>query len=260
MNASGGGTGSGAGSGADGAAAKPSHIAIIMDGNGRWAKRRGMPRTFGHREGSETLKRITRYCKNIGIEYLTVFALSTENWNRPPDEVRGIIRLLRHYISTFDSDPERDRIRVRFIGDIGRLDREIRRDFKSIEERTKDNRDAITLTIAFNYGGRNEIVRAARKAADMAARGELKPGDLDESMFAGLLDTCGAPDPDLLIRTGAESRISNFMLWQSAYAEFWFTDTLWPDFRESDIDAAITAYGARRRRYGKLAPEEVNGS
>ena len=236
----------------------PTHIAIIMDGNGRWAKQRGLPRTLGHREGAETLKRITRYCKNIGIEYLTVFALSTENRNRPGDEVQGIIRLLKHYIDTFDSDPERDKIRVRFIGDAAGLGESVADDFASIVARTKDNRDAITLIIAFNYGGRDDIVRAAKKAAAMAARGELSPETLDEKAFAGFLDTGGLPDPDLLIRTGAETRISNFLLWQSAYTELWFADTLWPDFRESDIDAAIIAFNARRRRFGGLAPEGVN--
>ena len=233
----------------------PAHIAIIMDGNGRWARRRGIPRTLGHREGAETLKRITRYCKNIGIAYLTVYAFSTENWNRPDDEVFGIIRLLRHYIKTFDSDPERDQIRVNFIGDSSKLDPDVRKDFISITERTKNNSDAITLTIAFNYGGRDEIVRAARKAALLAAGGRLDPAELDEAAFAGLLDTCNMPDPDLLIRSGAESRISNFLLWQSAYSELVFTDKLWPDFSENDIDAAVQAYAARQRRFGKLAPD-----
>jgi len=231
--------------------APPSHIAIIMDGNGRWAKRRGFPRTLGHREGAETLKAITRYCRNIGVEYLTVFALSTENWNRPYDEITGIIRLLRHYINTFDSDPERDLIRVRFIGDAGRLDGDVQRDFSSITERTRDNAGAINLTIAFNYGGRDELVRAARKAAALAADGLIKPGDIDEKTFSGMLDTADLPDPDLLIRTGAESRISNFMLWQAAYAELWFTDVLWPDFVEADIDAAVAFYRSRERRFGR---------
>jgi len=236
---------------ADGAVI-PAHIAIIMDGNGRWAKRRGFPRTLGHREGAETLKRVARYCRNIGVDYLTVFALSTENLNRPGEEVTGIIRLLRHYIGTFDKDPERDRLRVRFIGDLDCLDADVRRDFASIAERTKDNPDALVLTIAFNYGGRDEIVRTARKIAEFAARGKLEPGEIDEGMFAAMLDTGGVPDPDLLIRAGAELRISNFMLWQSAYSELWFTDTLWPDFGEGDIDAAIQAYRNRKRRYGNV--------
>jgi len=233
----------------------PGHIAVIMDGNGRWAKRRGVPRTLGHREGAETLKKITRYCKNIGVGYLTVYAFSTENWKRPGDEVAGIIRLLRFYINTFDKDPERDKIRVRFIGDIGKLDEDVKRDFASIVTRTRDNRDAITLTIAFNYGGRDEIVRAARAAAGLAAEGRLAPGDIDENVFADLLDTGGIPDPDLLIRTGAETRISNFLLWQAAYAELLFTDTLWPDFDEKDIDEAIRVYNGRQRRFGAVPPE-----
>jgi len=239
----------------DGGAGLPAHIAIIMDGNGRWARRRGMPRAAGHREGAETLKKITRYCKNIGIAYLTVYALSTENLNRPADEVSGIIRLLRHYIRTFDRDPERDRIRVRFIGDADRLGDEIKRDFSSIIQRTENNADAINLTIAFNYGGRDEIVRAARKAAALAARGELDPELISEGMFSAMLDTAGLPDPDLLIRSGAELRVSNFLLWQAAYSELWFTDTLWPDFGESDVDAAIEAYRGRKRRFGAAGPE-----
>jgi len=226
-----------------------------MDGNGRWAVRRGLPRTLGHREGAETLKNIARHCRNIGVEYLTVYALSTENWKRPRDEIRGIIRLLRHYIGTFDKDPERDRIRVRFIGDIGALDENVRRDFASIVERTRDNPDALTLTIAFNYGGRDEIVRAARQAARLAGSGKITPDEIDENMFSGLLDTGGVPDPDLLIRAGAESRISNFLLWQVAYAELWFTDTLWLDFSEKDIDEVIRAYGGRNRRFGTVSPE-----
>ena len=233
----------------------PAHIAIIMDGNGRWAKQRGVPRTIGHREGAETLKKITRYCKDVGIEYLTVYAFSTENWKRPREEVSGIIRLLRHYIGTFDKDPENNKIRVKFIGDVEALDEDVRRDFASICERTKDNRDAITLTIAYNYGGRDEIVRAARKAAAMAAEGALSPESIDEAMFAGLLDTSGLPEPDLLIRAGAEMRISNFLIWEAAYSELWFTDTLWPDFNADEIDAAIRSYGARQRRFGAVSPE-----
>jgi undecaprenyl diphosphate synthase len=239
----------------DGARAAPRHIAIIMDGNGRWAKKRGMPRTYGHRAGAETLKRITAYCKKIGVEYLTVYAFSTENRHRPSDEVSSIKSLLRQYVRTFDRDPDRDRIRVRFIGDIGGLEPEIIGDFKSIEERTKDNRDAITIIIAFNYGGRDEIVRAARKAAALASSGDLSPDALDEGAFSRLLDTGGLPDPDLLIRSGAETRISNFLIWQAAYAELWFTDTLWPDFGENDIDMAVRSFHSRQRRYGKISPE-----
>jgi undecaprenyl diphosphate synthase len=229
-----------------------------MDGNGRWAQKRGLPRAAGHREGAETLKRVTRYCKSIGIGYLTVYALSTENLNRPADEVSGIVRLLRHYIRTFDRDPERDMIRVRFIGDADKFGKDIKRDFLSIAKRTENNMDAINLTIAFNYGGRDEITRAARKAASLAARGGLDPESITEGYVSSLLDTAGMPDPDLLIRAGAEFRISNFLLWQAAYSEFWFTDTLWPDFGESDIDAALDAYRGRLRRFGKSDPEGGN--
>ena len=232
----------------------PAHIAIIMDGNGRWAKKRGLPRTLGHREGAETLKRISRYCNNIGISYLTVYAFSTENWKRPAEEVSGIVRLLRHYIGTFDSDPERDRLRIRFIGDIESLEGDIKKDFASITERTKDNMNALTLTIAYNYGGRDEIIRAVKKAAVLAVNGRLESERLSEADFSGMLDTAGLPDPDLIIRSGGESRISNFLLWQSAYSELWFTDTLWPDFNERDIDDAIVAYRGRQRRYGGARP------
>jgi len=235
--------------------AVPRHVAIIMDGNGRWAKRRGLPRTYGHREGAETLKRITRHCKKIGVEYLTVYAFSTENRNRPQDEITAITNLLRKYINSFDSDPERDNIRVRFIGDIDRLAPEIVRDFRSITERTRHNADAITIVIAFNYGGRDEIVRAARKAAELAAEGKLRPSDLDERSFSRLLDTEGLPEPDLLIRAGAETRLSNFLIWQSAYSELWFTDVLWPDFDEEEIDRAVRWYRGRQRKFGRVSPE-----
>ncbi|MDR3121816.1 MAG: di-trans,poly-cis-decaprenylcistransferase [Clostridiales bacterium] len=233
----------------------PVHIAIIMDGNGRWAKRRALPRTLGHREGAETLKRITRYCKDIGVQYLTVYAFSTENWRRSRDEVTGIIQLLRYYIGTFDTDPERGSIRFRFVGNLEALDAGLRADFAAITEKTRGNRDAITLTIAFNYGGRDEILRAAKKAAELAARGELDPGALDETVFSGMLDMGGIPDPDLLIRSGSERRISNFLLWELAYAELWFTDVLWPDFKGGDIDLAIADYQKRQRRFGAVVEE-----
>ena len=232
--------------------AMPNHVAIIMDGNGRWAQKKALPRTVGHKEGAETLKRITRYCKNIGIRYLTVYAFSTENWKRPQDEVSGILRLLRHYIDTFDSDPENNRIRMRFIGDIEALDEELQNSFRQISERTKDNEDAITLTIAFNYGGRNEIVKAAQKAVLHVKSGELEPEQLTEDRFAGFMSSAGIPYPDLLIRPGGEIRISNFLLWELAYSELWFTDVLWPDFGDIDIDNAVIAYQKRQRRYGGI--------
>jgi undecaprenyl diphosphate synthase len=233
----------------------PAHIAIIMDGNGRWASHRGFPRYAGHREGAETLKRITRYCKNIGIAYLTVYALSTENFSRPADEITGIMRLFRHYVKTFDKDPERGSIRVRFIGNANGLDSDLREGFVRIVKNTENNADAINLTIAINYGGRDEIVRAAQRASKLVENGELRADGIDESLFSSLLDTGGIPDPDLIIRAGAEYRVSNFLLWQAAYSEFWFTDTLWPDFSENDIDEAVKIYRQRQRRFGSLAED-----
>ena len=236
----------------------PRHIAIIMDGNGRWAKKRSLPRVLGHREGAETLKRITRYCKNIGVGYLTVYAFSTENWKRSPDEVSGIMDLLRSYLETFEKDPENDKIRVRFIGDRDGLDQGIVKEFDRITERTRDNRDAIDLIIAFNYGGRRDIVNAAKGIAKGAVSGDINVDDIDEELFSGFLYTEGIPDPDLLIKPGAEKRISNFLLWQLAYTEMWFTDVLWPDFGEKEIDEAILEFGNRQRRFGGLAFEGQN--
>ncbi|MDR1439900.1 MAG: di-trans,poly-cis-decaprenylcistransferase [Clostridiales bacterium] len=234
-------------------AAIPRHIAIIMDGNGRWAKRRSIPRTLGHRAGAETLKRITRHCKNIGVKYLTVYAFSTENWKRPKAEVQGIVALLADYMATFDQDPENGKIRVRYIGDISAFGGELAQGLAGIADKTRGNEDAITLTIALNYGGRAEIAAAARKAASLAASGAIDPASLDEAGFGRLLNPDGAPDPDLLIRPGAEMRISNFLLWELAYAELWFTDVLWPDFSERDIDDAVESYGKRQRRFGGIA-------
>ncbi|MDR1060284.1 MAG: di-trans,poly-cis-decaprenylcistransferase [Clostridiales bacterium] len=231
----------------------PPHIAIIMDGNGRWAKRRALPRSLGHRAGAETLKRITRHCKNIGVSYLTVYAFSTENWNRPKAEVQGIVALLADYMATFDQDPENGSIRVRYIGDISAFGEELAEGLGRIAEKTRLNADAITLTIALNYGGRAAIAAAAREAAAQAASGAMDPGELDVAGFGRLLNPDGIPDPDLLIRPGAEKRISNFLLWELAYAELWFTDVLWPDISERDIDEAIESYGKRQRRFGGLA-------
>jgi undecaprenyl diphosphate synthase len=234
----------------------PRHIAIIMDGNGRWAKARSLPRVLGHKQGAETLKSITRYCKNIGVEYLTVYAFSTENWKRPPDEVSGIMGLLRNYMDTFDHDPESGRIRVRFIGDRSGMEQGILDDFERIEKKSAANTDVINLTIAFNYGGRREIVSAAAEAARKVLSGEILADDIDEKLFSGFLYTSGMPDPDLLIKPGAEVRISNFLLWQLAYAEMWFTDVLWPDFNEKHIDEAIQSFRSRQRRFGGSGEEQ----
>ncbi len=225
----------------------PRHIAIILDGNGRWAKRRGLPRTAGHAAGSENFRRIATYCKNIGVEYLTVYAFSTENWKRPPEEVKTIMKLLDRYLHEAIDTMERDKIRMKVFGDVEGLSPEL----QALVARTNEisqRYEGFQANICLNYGGRDEIVRAARRyAADLAAG---RAGELTEESFGEYLYSAGIPDPDLLIRPGGEQRISNFLLWQCAYAEFYFTDTLWPDFGPKELDKAIAAYRKRDRRYG----------
>jgi len=228
----------------------PRHIAIIMDGNGRWAKKRGLPRTAGHAAGAETFRRIATYCKNIGVEYLTVYAFSTENWKRPPEEVAAIMGLLEKYLGEAIEKMERDGIRLKFFGDTSVLSEPLRALIRETDGITAHLGKTFQANVCVNYGGRDEIVRAARLWAERVKSGE---GDaLDENGFASLLDSAGIPDPELLIRPGGEKRISNFLLWQSAYSELVFTDTLWPDFSEKDIDAAIAEYARRSRRFGGL--------
>ena len=222
----------------------PTHIGIIMDGNGRWAKKRGLPRTAGHSSGAKTFQKIARYCNKIGIKYLTVYAFSTENWKRPKDEVDAIMKLLHDYL--VDSVNFQDEnIKVKFLGDMAMLDDELNRLIKKAEDDSKDA-TGLNLNIALNYGGRDEIVRTVRK---MAERGD-NLAELTDSMLSDNLYTAGMPDTDLIIRPSGEYRLSNFLIWQSAYAEYWFTDRLWPDFSEKDIDEAISAYAQRDRRYG----------
>ena len=222
----------------------PTHIGIIMDGNGRWAKKRGLPRTAGHSSGAKTFQKIARYCNKIGIKYLTVYAFSTENWKRPKDEVDAIMKLLHDYL--VDSVNFQDEnIKVKFLGDLTMLDDELNRLIKKAEDDSKDA-TGLNLNIALNYGGRDEIVRTVRK---MAERGD-NLAELSESMLSDNLYTAGMPDTDLIIRPSGEYRLSNFLIWQSAYAEYWFTDRLWPDFSEKDIDDAISAFAQRDRRYG----------
>ena len=222
----------------------PTHIGIIMDGNGRWAKKRGLPRTAGHSSGAKTFQKIARYCNKIGIKYLTVYAFSTENWKRPKDEVDAIMKLLHDYL--VDSVNFQDEnIKVKFLGDMTMLDDELNLLIKKAEDDSKDA-TGLNLNIALNYGGRDEIVRTVRK---MAERGD-NLAELTDSMLSDNLYTAGMPDTDLIIRPSGEYRLSNFLIWQSAYAEYWFTDRLWPDFSEKDIDEAISAYAQRDRRYG----------
>ena len=228
----------------------PRHIAIIMDGNGRWAKKRGLPRTAGHAAGAETFRRVATYCKNIGVEYLTVYAFSTENWKRPPEEVAAIMGLLEKYLGEAIEKMERDGIRLKFFGDTSVLSDKLRGLIRETDDITAHLGKTFQANVCVNYGGRDEIVRAARAWAERVKSG----GDetLDEDRFASLLDSAGIPDPELLIRPGGEKRISNFLMWQSAYSELVFTDTLWPDFGEKDINAAIAEYARRSRRFGGL--------
>lgn len=226
----------------------PRHIAIILDGNGRWAKKRGLPRTAGHVEGSENFRRIATYCKNIGVEYLTVYAFSTENWKRPPEEVGAIMKLLGKYLHEAVDTMAKDHIRMKILGDVSALSPELR-SLVDKTEKISQGYDGFQANICLNYGGRDEIIRAARRWAQDAAEGKVS-GELTEEIFSSYLYSAGIPDPDLLIRPGGEQRISNFLLWQCAYSEFYYTDTLWPDFTPNDLDKAIEVYRSRDRRFG----------
>ena len=227
----------------------PEHIAIIMDGNGRWAKKRGLPRTAGHAAGAETFRRIATYCRSIGVKYLTVYAFSTENWKRSREEVECIMALFEKYLHEAIDEMEQDHIRLKVLGDLSRISPELR----ALIERTAEistHYDGFQANVCINYGGRDEIVHAARRFAAQCAAGERKPEELTEEAFGGLLYTAGIPDPELIIRPSGEERVSNFLLWQSAYAEYYFTDVLWPDFDERELDRAIAAYQKRDRRFG----------
>ncbi len=226
----------------------PEHIAIIMDGNGRWAKKRGLPRSAGHSAGAATFKNIARYCNKIGIKYLTVYAFSTENWKRSREEVDGIMNLLREYL--LDSKNFKgENIRLTFIGNLERLDNDI---IKLINDAQLDSKDAtgLQVNIALNYGGRDELVHAVRRVASSVQAGEMSLDEINENTVSERLYTAGMPDPDLVIRPSGEYRLSNYLIWQTAYAEFVFTDVLWPDFSAKDLDKAIEAYSLRERRFG----------
>ncbi len=229
----------------------PRHIAIIMDGNGRWATQRGLPRTAGHKAGAETFRRIATYCKNIGVQYLTVYAFSTENWKRSADEVGAIMLLLKKYLLEAVDTMERDQIRLRFFGDMTPISPEIQKLAHETDEITEHLAPGdFQANICLNYGGRDEILRGIRKFAAACAAGEKRPEDLDDALFSSYLDSKGIPDPELIIRPSGELRLSNFLLWQCAYSEFYFTDVLWPDFDEAELDRAIAAYQNRDRRFG----------
>ena len=226
----------------------PRHIAIILDGNGRWAKKRGLPRTAGHMAGAETFRRIATYCKNIGVEYLTVYAFSTENWKRPEEEVGTIMKLLWRYLDEAIRTMEKDHIRMKVFGELARLSPQLREMVDRTDE-ISQHYQGFQANICLNYGGRDEIIHAARRYARDYAEGKVQ-GELSEEQFGGYLYSAGIPDPDLLIRPGGEMRISNFLLWQCAYAEFYFTDVLWPDFTPEELDKAIAEFNRRDRRYG----------
>lgn len=229
----------------------PQHVAIILDGNGRWAKRRGMSRNYGHVQGAKNVEVICRAAYDMGIKYLTVYAFSTENWKRPQDEVDALMKLLNQYMKNCQKTAKKNNMKVRVIGDKSGLSEPIQRDIAALEEATKEY-DGLNFTIALNYGGRDELTRTVKKIAVAVKNGEIDPGDITEELISKYLDTAGLPDPDLMIRTSYELRISNYLLWQLAYAEFYFTEVPWPDFDEKELQKAVEAYQQRDRRFGMV--------
>ncbi len=229
----------------------PNHIAIIPDGNGRWAKKRGLPRSVGHREGSMTLKKIVIYCSKIGVKYLTVYAFSTENWKRPQSEVDALMNLLLEFLRNAERELDGSNVKIKVIGDVHGLPEELQKEILRVEKLTSIN-SGLCLNIALNYGSRLEILNAVKLVAQNVKDNKLPLQAIDEAQFEKYLYTSGTPDPDLLIRTSGEQRISNYLLWQCAYAEFWFTKELWPDVNESHIAEAIKAFEKRNRRYGGI--------
>ncbi len=230
----------------------PEHIGIIMDGNGRWAQKRGLPRSAGHKQGARTFREIVRYCRSIGIRYLTVYAFSTENWKRPQSEIDAIMNLLRDYLDELERHSDEEQGVLRFIGDMAPLAEDLRQRITDVQERTA-GREGITVNIALNYGGRHEIVHAVQQAVSLARQGTLTPEAVDETLVDSLMYTAGQPPVDLIIRPSGEQRISNFLLWQGAYAEFVFMDVLWPDFTPGDLDRAIAEFQRRSRRFGGIS-------
>ena len=229
----------------------PQHVAIILDGNGRWAKAKGMPRNYGHAQGSKNVERICEEAWRMGIKYLTVYAFSTENWNRPKDEVDALMKLLRNYMKTCLKTAAKNDMKVRVIGDIEPLDEDIKKRISELEAATVDN-GGLNFTIALNYGSRDEMTRAAKRMAQDCVAGKLDPEMIDESVFESYLDTHGIPDPDLMIRTSGEQRLSNYLLWQLAYSEFYFTDVPWPDFTKDELVKAVEEYNHRHSRFGRV--------
>lgn len=227
----------------------PRHVAIILDGNGRWAKKRLLPRNAGHAAGSKNVEKICSAAWNMGIEYLTMYAFSTENWSRPKDEVDALMKLLHNYLSDCLKTSRKNNMQVRVIGDISRLEPDLQERIVELERESAQN-TGLHFQVALNYGSRDEIKRAIRKIADEVKEGKLQPEDIDESVIEDHLDTHGIPDPDLMIRTSGEQRLSNYLLWQLAYSEFYFTDVLWPDFDKAELEKAVEFYQTRDRRFG----------
>lgn len=232
----------------------PQHVAIILDGNGRWAKRKGMPRTYGHTQGAKNVEVICEEAYRMGIKYLTVYAFSTENWKRPQAEVDTIMKLLRNYMKTCLKIAEKNDMKIRVLGEKTRLDEDIRTRIAELEEATKNNQ-GLNFQIALNYGSRDEMVRAMKKLAQDCVEGKVSPEDITEDLYENYLDTHGIPDPDLMIRTSGELRLSNYLLWQLAYSEFYFTDVPWPDFNKEELLKAIEQFNKRDRRFGGVKEE-----
>jgi len=235
----------------------PVHVAIIMDGNGRWAKKRNLPRIEGHRAGIRTVREIVRAAGSLGLGYITLYTFSSENWNRPPGEVRGLMNLLAETLESELPDLNSNQVRLRTIGDISILPQRNREALESAIAETSGNR-GLNLVLALNYGGRDEIVRGVRKIANKVKKGELNPSKVDAGIIGAALDTAGIPDPDLLIRTSGEYRLSNFLLWQLAYTELWITEVMWPDFTVSNFYDALESYTGRERRFGKTSQQITN--
>ena len=229
----------------------PQHVAIILDGNGRWARSKGMPRNYGHAQGSKNVERICEEAWRMGIKYLTVYAFSTENWQRPKSEVDALMKLLRNYMKTCLKTAEKNDMKIRVIGDIHPLDEDIKKWILELEEASRNN-GGLNFTIALNYGSRDEMIRAVKRLAQDCVDQKVKPEDIDEKLYAAYLDTRELPDPDLLIRTSGELRLSNYLLWQLAYSEFYFTDVPWPDFTKEELIRAIEHYNSRERRFGGI--------
>lgn len=232
----------------------PQHVAIILDGNGRWAAKKGMPRNYGHTQGAKTVEKICEDAYKLGVRYLTVYAFSTENWNRPKSEVDALMKLLRNYMKTCNKTATKNNMRVRVIGDRSKLDEDLQESIANLEESSKNN-DGLNFQVAINYGGRDEIVRAMKQLITDKEENKFTIDNIDEEMLAKYLDTKDIPDPDLLIRTSGELRLSNFLLWQLAYAEFYITDVLWPDFTKEELVKAFEQYNSRDRRFGGVKGE-----